>query len=77
MSEKRKHIPTAQGHKARKRFGQNFLHDHHVIDKIVRAINPRHSDALVEIGPGMGRGPLPNRCWKPVASWMWWNWTAI
>ena len=48
------HIPKAQGHKARKRFGQNFLHDSHVIDKIVRAINPKHSDALVEIGPGMG-----------------------
>ena len=44
----------AQGHRARKRFGQNFLHDHHVIDKIVRAIHPKATDALVEIGPGMG-----------------------
>ena len=66
MSEKRKHIPTAQGHKARKRFGQNFLHDQHVIDKIVRAINPKHSDALVEIGPGMGAitEPLLEACGK-------------
>jgi len=48
------HTPKAQGHKARKRFGQNFLHDNHVIDKIVRAIHPQHSDCLVEIGPGMG-----------------------
>lgn len=42
------------GHKARKRFGQNFLHDPQVIDKIVRAIHPRISDHLVEIGPGQG-----------------------
>lgn len=66
MSEKNKHIPSAHGHKARKRFGQNFLHDHHVIDKIVRAINPKHSDALVEIGPGMGAltEPLLEACGK-------------
>lgn len=42
------------GHKARKRFGQNFLHDHSVIDKIVRAIHPKPGQGLVEIGPGMG-----------------------
>lgn len=46
--------PNQHGHKARKRFGQNFLHDHYVIDKIVRAINPKPDDCLVEIGPGMG-----------------------
>ncbi|MDK2778846.1 MAG: 16S rRNA (adenine(1518)-N(6)/adenine(1519)-N(6))-dimethyltransferase RsmA [Pseudomonadota bacterium] len=49
-----KHTPKAHGHRARKRFGQNFLHDHHVIDKIVRAISPKADDCLVEIGPGMG-----------------------
>ncbi|MBE0482417.1 MAG: 16S rRNA (adenine(1518)-N(6)/adenine(1519)-N(6))-dimethyltransferase RsmA [Bacterioplanes sp.] len=48
------HQPAGKGHKARKRFGQNFLHDHHVIDKIVRAIHPKNTDILVEIGPGMG-----------------------
>lgn len=41
-------------HKARKRFGQNFLHDPRVIDQIVRAIAPREGDHLVEIGPGKG-----------------------
>jgi len=46
--------PNQHGHKARKRFGQNFLHDHYVIDKIVRSINPKAEDCLVEIGPGMG-----------------------
>ena len=42
------------GHRARKRFGQNFLVDHQVINRIVRAINPLDGDNLVEIGPGKG-----------------------
>jgi len=41
-----KHVP-------RKRFGQHFLTDPAVIDAIVRAIDPRPGDALVEIGPGL------------------------
>ena len=41
-------------HKARKRFGQNFLHDAGVIDRIIRSIRPRETDHLVEIGPGQG-----------------------
>lgn len=43
-----------QGHTARKRFGQNFLHDPVVIERIVKAINPKPTDILVEIGPGLG-----------------------
>ena len=42
------------GHQARKRFGQNFLHDPGVIEQIIRAINPKPDDAIVEIGPGLG-----------------------
>lgn len=47
-------------HRARKRFGQNFLVDHRIIDKIISAVNPRPADNLVEIGPGQGAltGPL-------------------
>jgi 16S rRNA (adenine1518-N6/adenine1519-N6)-dimethyltransferase len=41
-------------HVARKRFGQHFLTDSSVIDRIVAAIDPRPDDALVEIGPGLG-----------------------
>ncbi len=41
-------------HKARKRFGQNFLHDPGVITRIVQAIDPSPEDHLVEIGPGQG-----------------------
>ena len=51
-------------HVARKRFGQHFLNDPAVIDAIVASIDPRPSDALVEIGPGLGAltGPLAERC---------------
>ncbi len=43
-----------QPHKARKRFGQNFLHDHGVIRRIVACIGPKKGQRLVEIGPGKG-----------------------
>ncbi len=41
-------------HRPRKRFGQHFLHDANVIDRLVGAIAPRPDDHLVEIGPGEG-----------------------
>lgn len=41
-------------HRARKRFGQNFLNDAGIIHKIARAIRPRANDHIVEIGPGQG-----------------------
>lgn len=40
------------GHHARKRFGQNFLHDRHWIERIVRSIDPQPGETIVEIGPG-------------------------
>lgn len=43
-----------QPHRARKRFGQNFLTDPGIIDRIVRSIRPAAGDRLVEIGPGQG-----------------------
>jgi len=44
----------ANRHKPRKRFGQHFLNDPEIIQKIVQAIHPKPEDALVEIGPGLG-----------------------
>lgn len=41
-------------HSPRKRFGQNFLQSKHVIDDILRAINPQPDDNVLEIGPGLG-----------------------
>ncbi len=39
---------------ARKRFGQNFLHDRGVMSKIVAALSPGATDHILEIGPGRG-----------------------
>jgi len=41
-------------HRARKRFGQNFLTDPYVVAGIVAAISPQRDDHIVEIGPGLG-----------------------
>jgi 16S rRNA (adenine1518-N6/adenine1519-N6)-dimethyltransferase len=41
------------GHQARKRFGQHFLVDTAIIDGIVRAIDPKPGQLMVEIGPGL------------------------
>lgn len=38
----------------RKRFGQHFLHDPYVLERITAAIYPKKIDTLVEIGPGRG-----------------------
>jgi 16S rRNA (adenine1518-N6/adenine1519-N6)-dimethyltransferase len=42
-----------QGHQARKRFGQNFLADAHYVRRIIDAVDPKATDNLVEIGPGL------------------------
>jgi 16S rRNA (adenine1518-N6/adenine1519-N6)-dimethyltransferase len=41
-------------HRPRKRFGQHFLRDHTIIEKIVTAIRPDRTDNMLEIGPGLG-----------------------
>ena len=45
----KKHNLTLQ-----KKFGQNFLIDAHVLDKIIRAAEIGPSDMVLEIGPGIG-----------------------
>lgn len=45
--------------RARRRFGQHFLHDPGVIARIVAAIDPRPGQRIVEIGPGTGALTLP------------------
>lgn len=41
-------------HRARKRFGQNFLHEQGVIDRIIKSIAPQKNEPIIEIGPGLG-----------------------
>ncbi|NQY42239.1 MAG: 16S rRNA (adenine(1518)-N(6)/adenine(1519)-N(6))-dimethyltransferase RsmA [Legionellales bacterium] len=38
----------------KKYYGQNFLVDHNIIDKIVSAITPNTTESFIEIGPGNG-----------------------
>ena len=49
----------SDSHTAKKRFGQHFLHDPQVIERILRSINPQPEDVLVEIGPGLGALTVP------------------
>lgn len=47
-------MDTNFSHRARKRFGQNFLIDQNIIERIVKAVKPQKGRALIEIGPGQG-----------------------
>jgi len=39
---------------AKRRFGQNFLVDRNVVDRIVDAVAPQSDETIIEIGPGQG-----------------------
>lgn len=41
-------------HRPRKRFGQNFLNNPAIIDAIITTFNPKPTDKVIEIGPGLG-----------------------
>ena len=47
-------LPNGLKHQARKRFGQNFLHDQQIIERIIKVISPSQENHIVEIGPGHG-----------------------
>lgn len=46
-------------HVARKRFGQHFLHDKQIIQRIIDRIAPQENQHIVEIGPGQGALTVP------------------
>ncbi len=52
-------------HRSKKRFGQNFLVDNSVVDRIIRAVHPLPDETIVEIGPG--RGALTKRLVEQAA----------
>lgn len=56
-------------HRARRRFGQNFLRDGRVIQRIINATNIMPQDTVVEIGPGQGAltGLLLPLCGRMIA----------
>ena len=43
-----------QEHKFRKSWGQNFITDNNLLEKIVRTVSPNKNDSILEIGPGGG-----------------------
>lgn len=46
-------------HIVKKRFGQNFLNNDYIIHEIIKLINPKSDDFIVEIGPGLAALTLP------------------
>ena len=46
-------------HKARKRFGQNFLQDQSIIERMLNYMRLKVDDPVVEVGPGLGALTLP------------------
>jgi 16S rRNA (adenine1518-N6/adenine1519-N6)-dimethyltransferase len=53
-STQKSSIEVFAGHRATKRFGQNFLTDSRIINGIVENLSPRAGETIVEIGPGKG-----------------------
>jgi len=47
-------MKSNRNHPFRKKWGQNFLTDNNLLDKIARTINPKSIDSFIEIGPGEG-----------------------
>jgi 16S rRNA (adenine1518-N6/adenine1519-N6)-dimethyltransferase len=54
MSAKQSNKNSASSYQAKKRFGQNFLVDQNIINKIVASVNLVPEDLVLEIGPGLG-----------------------
>ena len=46
-------------HPSKRRFGQNFLVDRSIVDRLIDAVRPQADETIIEIGPG--RGALTSR----------------
>ena len=53
----------------RRALGQHYLHNRGVLDKIVRAVDPRKEELVIEVGPGRGAltFPLAEKAGRVVA----------
>ena len=60
------HKKNYNHHPFRKKWGQNFLMDINLLEKIVRTIEPKSDDKFLEIGPG--EGALTDRIFPKVDS---------
>ena len=51
--------PAASAHHPSKRFGQNFLTNQGIIERIVSSLDPKPDETIIEIGPGKGALTVP------------------
>jgi len=54
IKQKTDNILNMYGLKAKKRFGQNFLVDENILERIVEESSITEKDVVIEIGPGLG-----------------------
>ncbi|QBE69242.1 SSU rRNA (adenine(1518)-N(6)/adenine(1519)-N(6))- dimethyltransferase [Synechococcus sp. WH 8101] len=59
---------TFSGHTARKRFGQHWLRDEQVLERILQAADLQADDRVLEVGPG--RGALTERLLASPVAWV-------
>ena len=50
---------SAKSYRTKKRFGQHFLHDPSVVQRMIYALNPKSEQKIIEIGPGLGALTFP------------------
>ena len=67
--EQVRNILRRRGMNVRKKYGQNFLIDRNIVEKIMKVASVRQEDTVVEIGPGLGAltGELAKRANRVVA----------
>jgi 16S rRNA (adenine1518-N6/adenine1519-N6)-dimethyltransferase len=58
-SEPDVHPSSLVPHLSKRRFGQNFLVDRNIVNRIIETVEPNRDETIVEIGPG--RGALTTR----------------
>jgi len=54
LKQKTDNMLNMYGLKAKKRYGQNFLVDENIINRIIDESNITENDVVIEIGPGLG-----------------------
>src|SRR5688572_11929894 len=69
MKKDRQSPPDSTTHRPQKRFGQNFLTNQSIINRIIESLDPKPGETIIEIGPGEGAltHPLLERQCRVVA----------